>query len=279
MDKQELYVAASRSREETLIYATPEIGAMGREEYAPASAHERGALETITGAIGRDRAQSAAHEEALRELRRVPTEELLSRREQVWRRAEREQSDQRQYERSLNRIEEAKEMLDTAVVRREAAAAGPKAERERYLPGARAVEAHNREALDRLLAEASNAQPPGVEARLQALAIEEVLAERRTLAITAARIAPPDYIAKELGERPAERTKQRAWDRGVAEIEGYRQEHRVTDRDSALGAEPQSGFERAGHERQQNRLAEVHRELGHEHHLAHTIELGHSIGM
>ena len=35
MDKQELYVAASRSREETYLYATPEIQAH-REEIAPA---------------------------------------------------------------------------------------------------------------------------------------------------------------------------------------------------------------------------------------------------
>ncbi len=34
-DKQELYVAASRSREETFIYATPEIQ-VHREEIAPA---------------------------------------------------------------------------------------------------------------------------------------------------------------------------------------------------------------------------------------------------
>jgi conjugative relaxase-like TrwC/TraI family protein len=40
MDKQELYVAASRSREETFIYATPEIQAY-REEIAPESPHLR----------------------------------------------------------------------------------------------------------------------------------------------------------------------------------------------------------------------------------------------
>ncbi len=40
MDKQELYVAASRSREETFIYATPEIQTH-REEIAPSSPHLR----------------------------------------------------------------------------------------------------------------------------------------------------------------------------------------------------------------------------------------------
>ena len=40
MDKQELYVAASRSREETYLYATPEIQ-IEREEYAPRSPYLR----------------------------------------------------------------------------------------------------------------------------------------------------------------------------------------------------------------------------------------------
>ena len=65
MDKQELYVAASRSREETFIYATPEIQAH-REEIAPGSPHLREGIPHIAEAAERDRSQLAAHEIALR---------------------------------------------------------------------------------------------------------------------------------------------------------------------------------------------------------------------
>ena len=65
----------------------------------------------------------------------------------------------------------------------------------------------------------------------------QVLAERRQLAITAARITPPAYITKELGERPSDPAKREAWDRGVAQIEGYRQENGITDPSQAFGSE------------------------------------------
>ncbi len=85
MDKQELYVAMSRSREETYLYATPEIQAE-RAEYAP-KVPERDAIGHIGDAAVRDRAQTAAHDEALRsELRKMPNEELVDRREALERR-------------------------------------------------------------------------------------------------------------------------------------------------------------------------------------------------
>ena len=263
MDKQELYVAASRSREETLIYATPEIGAMGREEYAPRSARERSALETFTAAAQRDRAQTAAHEEARRsELRKLSSQELAAQRAEVSDKARSEQLDQRRYDADLNRIERAKEMLAAAIGRREAAEAAPKSQWVGELSGARAIEAHNREGLDRLLTEAEGAQPPGVEARQQAAAIEAVLAERRALAITAAQISPADYIKHELGERPIDPAKRKAWERGVAAIEGYRQEHGVKDRDRAFGAEPKDHAQRSELDLQRSRVAEQQRQLG-----------------
>lgn len=55
---------------------------------------------------------------------------------------------------------------------------------------------------------------------------------------TAARIAPPAYVPAELGARPADPAKARAWDRGLAVIEGYRQRNGVTDRTRAFGGEP-----------------------------------------
>lgn len=61
MDKQEMYVATSRSRGETRLYATPEIQTH-REEIAPASPFLREGIPHIAEAAERDRAQLAAHE-------------------------------------------------------------------------------------------------------------------------------------------------------------------------------------------------------------------------
>jgi len=81
---------------------------------------------------------------------------------------------------------------------------------------------------------------------------------------------------EQVGERPPAESSQartelplaeqvlamrRAWDRGVAAIEGYRQEHGIKDRDNALGKEPVDGFERADWTAQRSRLAEQQRTL------------------
>ena len=79
MDKQELYVAASRSREETYLYATPEIQAH-REEIAPRSPYLREGIPHIAEAAERDRAQLAAHDVA--QLEALPTAELIERRDE-----------------------------------------------------------------------------------------------------------------------------------------------------------------------------------------------------
>lgn len=74
--------------------------------------------------------------------------------------------------------------------------------------------------------------------------------------------SPPTYIQAELGERPRDPVKRKAWDRGVAQIEGYRQQHGVIDPNRALGREVKRG---AGHARQQaarRRLLEHQRVLG-----------------
>jgi hypothetical protein len=66
-------------------------------------------------------------------------------------------------------------------------------------------------------------------------AVEAVLSERCRVAVAAARVSPPDYVLKELGERPSDPAKREAWDSAVRGIEGYRQRHGIVDRDSALG--------------------------------------------
>ncbi|HZK14982.1 MAG TPA: MobF family relaxase, partial [Solirubrobacterales bacterium] len=80
MDKQEMYVAASRSRAETYLYATPEIQA-DREEFAPRSLDVRDALPHIAEAAQRDRAQVAAHD--VSRLQSMPTERLVERRDDL----------------------------------------------------------------------------------------------------------------------------------------------------------------------------------------------------
>jgi hypothetical protein len=72
-------------------------------------------------------------------------------------------------------------------------------------------------------------QPPGTQVRRERELTEQLLARRAAQELAAARIEPPAYIVKELGERPTEPAKARVWDQGVREIEGYRLEHGVTD--------------------------------------------------
>jgi len=80
MDKQELYVATSRSRKETYLYETPEIQAQ-REEYATRSPYLREGLEHIAEAAQRDGSQTAARNEARRfEPSELSTPALVERR-------------------------------------------------------------------------------------------------------------------------------------------------------------------------------------------------------
>lgn len=279
MDKQELYVAASRSREETYLYATPEIQ-VGREEYAPRSVESRGTLAHIAEASERDRAQLAAHDVALRsELRRLPTEEVLVRRSQIASAASQEQVVHDRHESERRRIEAAEENLDRAIEGREAAAALPRKERGAELAFTRTREAHVRESIERLQVGMQEMSPVEHQARADLAIAEQLLAERRELAILAARIAPPPYIKKELGERPSDPAKRKAWERGVEGIERYRQEDGINDRSQALGAEPTRRAERARREVQLRRLREVQRELGHESGLARARKLGRGLGI
>jgi len=125
----------------------------------------------------------------------------------------------------------------------------------------------------------------GDSARRELAVAEQVLAERRELALTAARIAPPPYITKELGERPTDPTKHRAWERGVAGIESFRQEHGVKDphralgRERAFGPEPRRAAERTAHEAQLRRIRETKRVLGLGQHAARARDLGRGIGI
>ncbi len=106
-----------------------------------------------------------------------------------------------------------------------------------------------------------------------------MLSERAQLAVTAANIAPPLYITKELGERPSDPMKRKAWEQGVRQIEGYRQEHGVKDRDRAFGGKPKELAERAARDRAQRQLQRLQQDLGGGKRLGRSRDSGRSLGM
>jgi hypothetical protein len=280
MDKQELYVAASRSREETHVYATPEIQAH-REEIAPESSFMREGIPHIGEASERDRAQLAAHDAALRsKFTGLPTEELVARREELRESASREETSEERWRRLRERIEQGREAFARYEAEREAAQTLPRRERRSELGRIDAFEAQSRRGVARLEAEARELAPAGDAARRELAIAEQVLWQRRELAVIAARISPPAYVKAELGERPGDPTKQKAWDRGLSEIERYRQEHGVTDPSKALGREATRGIERGRQERARRRLQEMQRVLDLGQHVAKERKLsrGMSIG-
>jgi conjugative relaxase-like TrwC/TraI family protein len=206
MDRQEFYVAASRSREETFFYATPEVQ-LAREEIAPASPHLREGLDHIGEAAERDRAQVAAHDEAVRsELGGLSSDQLHRRREQ--------------------------------------------------------------------LREPSERPALAADERAELAMIDSLLADQQRLAIVAARISPPAYVKRELGERPTDPRERAVWDQAVSEIERYRHRHGVADRTSAFGPEPKGGAARARHRQASESIQRAQRSLGLERTRTQSLDLG-----
>ena len=82
------------------------------------------------------------------------------------------------------------------------------------------------------------------DARAEAAAADYLLAQREQIARVALRTAPPDYITKELGERPGDRLKAPTWDEAAERIEGYRKREGIGDRDTALGRRPEHDRDR-----------------------------------
>jgi hypothetical protein len=275
MDKQELYVAASRARAETHLYATPEIQTR-REEIAPRSPYLREGIPHIAEASERDRAQIAAHDIALIEA--LPTKELIARRGELEVAASREIEYAERRGHLERRIEQARERLQRLEARREAAEALPRRQRQGELTRIGSQQTQSRDAIARYEDEMRKLSVSEA-ARRDLAVVERVLAQRRQLAATAARIAPPAYVTAELGERPADPVRRRAWERGVVEIEAYRQEHGITDRRRAFGNEPSRSAKRQRHEAELHRLREVQRLLGREQHRVRTRELRRGFGI
>ena len=69
----------------------------------------------------------------------------------------------------------------------------------------------------------------------QIAAIDGVLRNRILEQVVRAVAEPPNYILRTLGPRPGRGATDRAWIGAVVAIEGYRVEHDVTDRRSAIG--------------------------------------------
>jgi conjugative relaxase-like TrwC/TraI family protein len=273
MDKQEFYVAASRAREETRLYATPEVQA-AREEIAPDSPYLREGIPHIAEAAERDRAQLAAHEVALRErFQGMPDADLRARREELASATNAEARVANPRGRLEDRIEE---LLD----RRAQLEAEHRAEAVLHPEGSEALSRIevNERILAQLLArnetELSQMPEVGDSARREMAVADGVLAERREMAILAARLDPPTYVRSELGERPRDPAKQKTWDRGVAQIEGYRHEHRVKDPDKPFGREATRGAERARQEAALRRLQRTQKALGLGQVAARTRDLG-----
>jgi len=275
MDKQELYVAASRSRGETFIYATPEIQSH-REEIAPVPDRSAEALPHIALAAERDRAQLAAHDAALRSrFSGLPTEELVARREELKTPARREAEAERDLRLMRERVEKAERWLERFDVERERAQELKRRPRKRELGRIDGDEARAVRTLDELEAQVRQLPVPSGTARQELAVAERVLAERRELAITAARLSPPRYIKNELGDRPREPRKRDAWNWGVEEIETYRQRYGVKDPNQALGRKRDRERERET----LRRIHEAQRALGRGPHASRERDLGRSLGI
>ena len=191
---------------------------------------------------------------------------------------------QESYARQVRAVEERRGQVEQASANREAVEALGWRERRQKLPYASESERLFSERLAEETAKLAQMEPPSSEARREREIADQLLATRSAQALAAARIEPPSYIVKELGQRPTDPAKAKTWDRGVQDVESYRLEHGVRDTRSAFGREPQDAVARAVREAARRRLAETQRRLGREQQLAKTkqrirsAERGFSIG-
>ncbi len=279
MDKQELYVAASRSRGETRLYATPEVQSH-REEIAPVADNDRSAISHIAEAAERDRSQLAAHDATLRSrFSGLPTEELVARTDELRVAVGREAKAERDLQYLRRQVEVAEHRVERFDRERERAQEMKRRLRKSELARIDDREAVALQGLDELEAGLRELPLPTGASRQELAVADRVLAERREFAITAARIAPPAYITAELGQRPTEPTKRTTWERGVGEIETYRQRYGIKDRDRAFGREPRQAAERSRQERARQQLLQTQRALGLRQRVARTRSLKRGLGL
>jgi hypothetical protein len=267
MDRQEMYVAASRSRQETWFYATPDVD-LERAEFAPSSQRREG-LDHIAAAAESDGAQVSAHDEALRtKLEGLSSPELSRLRDEL----ASEVGAEGLIERRRSDLDEgiARSEDQIARVEEERAASGERPrwgwEARREYDGAMRIlevdERLHRRTLERFEGELAELPPTLHDARAERAAIDAVLDRRVDLALAAARISVPDHIVAELGERPPERRERLVWDGAVRDIEGFRQKYGLRDRDNALGAEPIDPTTRVERMHAQDSVRRAQRQIG-----------------
>ncbi|HYC81455.1 MAG TPA: AAA family ATPase [Solirubrobacterales bacterium] len=282
MNQQDFYVAASRSRGETFFYATPEVS-FDRVEIAP-SPPDADALEHIARAAERDGSQAAAHDAALRErLGRLSTEELLAHRRELASEAGAERHGEADLERRQERLAEEDRRLVKLGRHREELGEEPsvfaraeRAARRKHLARLEARERDLRETVADLEADIATLPAAEHSARAERAVAEHLIEERLGQRLGAVRVDPPDYLVKELGERPSDPARRQTWDRAVAAIEGYRAEHGIGDRGSTLGPRPEERLAQLEHQRVTKSLHRAQRSLGLERAPApeRTLNLG-----
>ncbi|MBS1679678.1 MAG: relaxase domain-containing protein [Actinobacteria bacterium] len=282
MDRRDFYVAASRTRGETFFYATPEVG-FDRVEYAPAEPPAEG-LEHITRAAERDGAQAAAHDAALREqVTRLSTPELFARRHEIAAEAHAEAAAERGREDLARDLAAARRAVEKAAAREERLGEEPpfwsrgartawRRESEARAEAARHAEERRRQGET----EFARAAEVGQAARAEQAAIDRAIEGRTSARMATLRRDPPGYLVAQLGERPTDPGRRQTWEEAARGIEGWRMEHGVTDRDSALGPRPAEGWARREHGRADQAIHRARRELGLEQVRARerAIEMG-----
>jgi hypothetical protein len=271
MDKQEMYVATSRSRGETHLYATPEVQGY-REEISPTSRSLSDGVPHIAEAAERDRAQLAAHEVSLRSrFEGLPDHALLARQRELERAADRERRDQERHDMLSERIERYEKRQQE--IGGEAFALGDEPGRVDRLLGRdrewreriASLDSNERQVVARLRglqAELAKLPVPTDAARRELAVADQVLVGRERMAAAATRATQPRYITAELGERPTDPAKQRIWDQAVGDIERFRLRNGIKDPNKALGHEVEKVAQRERQRQMQRRVREANRALG-----------------
>ena len=270
LSKEDAYVALTRAREETRLYAVAREP-IERSEIAPGPEARDVTTDGLGRAIERSEQQALAIDERLRaELEARSTEELLAER----RRLEGEADDpaSRRLEKTRRLRENGEQKL--AAFERGGAEGAPRLwGGGRDLTGIQVEMA--RDQIERLRAQeqelASKARPQTSADRERQAAVGRVLRERRQLATEAAIRLEPRYITEAIGPRPEGIRERLRWDESVERIEELRQDLGVRDRQRVLGREPRDrsarlDWRRADRElrRMQEKLLsrEMKRELG-----------------
>lgn len=233
MDRQDFYVAASRTRGETFFYATPEVG-FDRVEFAPVEPPAE-ALEHIARAAERDGSQAAAHDAALGEqIARLSTPELYARRHEIAAEAYAEASAERERDDLADRVAWARRAVEKAAAREERLGEEPpfwsRGERASWRRESEAVAeaaARAEAAVRAREAELARVAEVGHAARAEQAVIDQAIDGRTAARMAAVRLDPPRYTTAELGERPTDPTRREAWESAARGIETWRMEHGV----------------------------------------------------